>query len=223
MIYRTTSGDECRKYQMHVATAMSGNNKEISNEQTLNLSAVLSQCKSYRNTRKVCDKSLIVGGDNADPKEFPFMALLFYINGHERIVMCGGSLVSDRYVVIAACILDNEMVTKFYKEKTTDGRDFPQFLATGWGTLKDYGRSPSHLQKVKLDNFNDELCLSKVDKAAITINTTIQMWAGSYYYERDICAGDSGGPLFVDHPDYNCLFLVLGVLFIPDLRFMLIG
>ncbi|XP_061398457.1 venom protease-like, partial [Musca vetustissima] len=229
---------------------------------------IVRECKSYQNTRKVCDKSLIVGGKNADPKEFPFMALLFYVNGDQRTVLCGGSLVSDKYVVTAAhCFyvpnepnivrlgeldynksdddaapVDFSIATyKIHDEydddirfhdiavvklnasvqfndyivpaclPLADGRDFKQFLATGWGALKDYGRSASHLQKVKLDNFNDELCLSKVDKAAITINTTIQMCAGSFYYERDTCAGDSGGPLFVDHPDYNCLFLVLGV------------
>lgn len=92
-----------------------------------------------------------------------------------------------------------------------DGRSFPQFLATGFGAVKNFGNSASHLQKVKLDNFSDELCQSKIDKAVVSINTTIQMCAGSFYYERDTCTGDSGGPLFVDHPDYNCLFLVLGV------------
>ncbi|XP_073819839.1 venom protease-like [Musca autumnalis] len=229
---------------------------------------IVRECKSYQNIRQKCDKSLIVGGKNADAKEFPFMALLMYVNGPQRSVLCGGSLVSEKYVITAAhCFyVPNEPnmvrlgeldynttdddaapvdfsiasykiheeyddVTRFHDIAVVrlnatvkfndyivpaclplvDGRDFRQFLAAGWGALKDFGKMATHLQKVKLDNFNDATCLEKIDTRVVSINTTIQMCAGSFYYERDTCTGDSGGPLFVDHPDYSCLFLVLGV------------
>ncbi|XP_073833752.1 venom protease-like [Musca autumnalis] len=228
---------------------------------------IVRECKSYQNIRKKCDKSLIVGGENADPKEFPFMAMIMYVNGIQRSILCGGTLVSKKHVITAAhcfCVENEPNVvrlgeldytrtnddadpvdfsiesykiheeynynTKFHDIAVVllnetvkfndyiapaclplvDGRNFTQFMACGYGTLKDFGKMATHLQKVKLDNFNDTTCLSRID-TNVSLNTTIQMCAGSFYHEKDTCSGDSGGPLFVDHPDYRCLFLVLGV------------
>ncbi|XP_013098895.2 venom protease [Stomoxys calcitrans] len=231
---------------------------------------VVKECKSYQNVRK-CDQSFIVGGEKADPKEFPFMALLIYQRGGESpSYICGGSLISSKFVLSAAhCFyqprnpniirlgeLDygrtdddaspvniaikkytnhegyNHLGDKFHDIAVVelerevqfndyimpiclplvDGRAFTQFLAAGWGAVKDFGESSSHLLKVKLDIFDDNECLGHIDTDADqAINTTIQMCAGSHHYARDTCTGDSGGPLFVDHPDYNCLHLILGV------------
>ncbi|XP_075146860.1 venom protease-like [Haematobia irritans] len=228
------------------------------------------ECKSYLKLKK-CDQSLIVGGDKADPKEFPFMALLIYRNvtQHDSHI-CGGSLISSKFVLSAAhcfyqpknpnivrlgeldyartddvaspvdisirkytipdgydnygnkfhdiAVIELERVVDFNDFimpaclPLVDGRSFQQFLATGWGAIQDYDKSSSHLLKVKLDSFADDVCLEKIDTdAGQVINTTIQMCAGSFHYVRDTCSGDSGGPLFVDHPDYNCLHLLLGV------------
>lgn len=51
-----------------------------------------------------CDASqgLIVGGEQAKPGEFPHMAALGYPNLDEINYQCGGSLISDRYVLTAA-------------------------------------------------------------------------------------------------------------------------
>lgn len=51
-----------------------------------------------------CDKNslpLIVGGTPAQPGEFPHMALLGYANGNTIQWNCGGTLISDRYVLTA--------------------------------------------------------------------------------------------------------------------------
>ncbi|NP_001166061.1 serine protease 142 precursor [Nasonia vitripennis] len=47
-------------------------------------------------------KKLIVGGTKADPKEFPHMASIGYISGSQILWNCGGTLISDRYVLTAA-------------------------------------------------------------------------------------------------------------------------
>lgn len=94
-------------------------------------------------------------------------------------------------------------------------REFEYALAAGWGAVRDtFGVSSSHLLKVKLDGYPSDVCLEKIgEDSTIPVNTTIQMCAGSKDGKRDTCTGDSGGPLFVDHPDdeYKCLHLVLGL------------
>ncbi|KAJ8686281.1 hypothetical protein QAD02_022075 [Eretmocerus hayati] len=49
------------------------------------------------------NKKLIVGGTKADPKEFPHMAAVGYVSGTREIRWdCGGTLISDIYVLSAA-------------------------------------------------------------------------------------------------------------------------
>ncbi|XP_058797878.1 serine protease snake-like [Phymastichus coffea] len=48
------------------------------------------------------DKTLIVGGSNAEPKEFPHSAAIGFNRGSNRHWGCGGTLVSDRFVLSAA-------------------------------------------------------------------------------------------------------------------------
>lgn len=60
------------------------------------------ECKSFRAHRPSCEKSLIVSGVKAEPKEFPFMALLFYKDEETVNYLCGGTLISNKYVLTAA-------------------------------------------------------------------------------------------------------------------------
>ncbi|XP_037826294.1 LOW QUALITY PROTEIN: serine protease snake-like [Lucilia sericata] len=232
------------------------------------------ECKSVQRYRKSCEKTLIVSGQKAEAQEFPFMALLFYKHEDTVNYLCGGTLISNKYVLTAAhCFfvysppnwvrlgeLDYSTTTddaspidyeikniithpQLYHRHTrkyndialvelvkevqfndyimpaclplVDGRDFQEYLAAGWGRPNDTTLEMSpHLLKVKLDRFDDDTCISKVEQTEelkYGVNKRTQMCAGSFTDKRDTCMGDSGGPLFVDHPDYKCLFLVLGI------------
>ena len=47
-------------------------------------------------------RKLIVGGTNADPREFPQMAAIGYDSRDGVVWHCGGTLISERFVLSAA-------------------------------------------------------------------------------------------------------------------------
>lgn len=51
------------------------------------------------------DGDRVANGEDANLMEFPWMALLVYTDGFEKSLSCGGSLITDQYVLTAAhCI-----------------------------------------------------------------------------------------------------------------------
>ncbi|KAH8305972.1 hypothetical protein KR018_007554 [Drosophila ironensis] len=89
----------------------------------------------------------------------------------------------------------------------TSGNENQQVTAAGWGFTKD-GAKSSHMLKVNLQRFNDEVCQERL---RFEIDTRTQFCAGSMNSDADTCSGDSGGPIFVQHPLYPCLKQVIGI------------
>ncbi|XP_023165208.2 trypsin-3 [Drosophila hydei] len=90
----------------------------------------------------------------------------------------------------------------------SSGNDHLQLTAAGWGLTTDSGHKSSHLLKVSLERFGDDLCEERLE---VEIETRTQFCAGSINGIGDTCNGDSGGPIFVQHPRYNCLKLLIGI------------
>lgn len=97
----------------------------------------------------------------------------------------------------------------------TNGTEFQKFTAIGWGNTDFTKPGSNHLLKVGLERFNDTECSTLIEKSEFSLNKgyldRTQICAGSRTTKADTCQGDSGGPLFVDHTDYPCMFLLVGV------------
>ncbi|XP_017108258.2 venom protease [Drosophila bipectinata] len=80
--------------------------------------------------------------------------------------------------------------------------------AAGWGATAEGGPTSSHLNKVTLERFDETLCSQRIEHK---IDTRTQLCAGSRSGNADTCYGDSGGPVFVQHPRFACLKQVIGI------------
>lgn len=93
---------------------------------------------------------------------------------------------------------------------TSSGNEHFDLTAAGWGFTKDSGNKSPHLLKASLQRYNDELCSERLESPIVP---RIQFCAGAGMANStaDTCNGDSGGPLFVHHPQYQCLTQIIGV------------
>lgn len=75
------------------------------------------------------DKQRIIGGGVADLYEYPWMALLAYNTGKTKEYQCGGSLISDKYVLTAAhCITKQLIGVRIGEHNTSSSPDCFTFL-----------------------------------------------------------------------------------------------
>ncbi|KAL9895496.1 phenoloxidase-activating factor 3-like isoform 1-T1 [Glossina fuscipes fuscipes] len=96
-----------------------------------------------------------------------------------------------------------------------DDNDFQQFLSAGWG--RHNKTSPYRfgaLRKVKLDRLDFDKCFAKIKREPFEkgINNRTNMCAIPSTGDIGNCAGDTGGPVFVTHPEFPCQFLVVGLM-----------
>lgn len=88
------------------------------------------------------------------------------------------------------------------------GNEQLQVAAAGWGATSESGHASSHLLKVSLDRYDVAECSQRLEHK---IDVRTQLCAGSRSTSADTCYGDSGGPVFVQHPIYSCLKQVIGI------------
>ncbi|XP_030377474.1 serine protease snake [Scaptodrosophila lebanonensis] len=91
---------------------------------------------------------------------------------------------------------------------SSPGNEHQQLTAVGWGHTRYAGTPSTHLRRVTLERFSDEQCHERVSQ---TIEPRTQFCAGSRTSSADTCNGDSGGPIFVQHPEFNCLKQIIGI------------
>lgn len=93
-------------------------------------------------------------------------------------------------------------------------------VATGWGAVEHGSPNNDLLLKVKLDIFTHQQCDASYAtanghflKLPQGVSSETQLCAGSHTDKKDICWGDSGGPLQISHPfeENYCMYIVLGV------------
>ncbi|KAL9897026.1 melanization protease 1-like isoform X1 [Glossina fuscipes] len=221
-------------------------------------------CQYIRNSN--LSASNIVGRIKAEPREFPFIALIYAVEGSRAGQFCSGTLISKKYVLTSAfCALsgrirpsrvrlgeldystntDDAVIQDYeikniiphheYRSTTLnkynnialiemaneaffndyvrpaclsliDDNNFRQFVTAGWGYPPS--QPSGHLHKVKLDRLDDEKCFGKVKRSHLEkgINNRTNMCA------IGACDAGGGSPLFVNHPDFPCQFLLVGIM-----------
>ncbi|XP_060654120.1 LOW QUALITY PROTEIN: venom protease [Drosophila nasuta] len=82
--------------------------------------------------------------------------------------------------------------------------------AAGWGHTSNSGQKSSHLLKAALQRYSDNICMERLENRIVP-RTQFCAGAGSSSSMADTCNGDSGGPIFVQHPNYNCLKQIIGI------------
>lgn len=90
------------------------------------------------------------------------------------------------------------------------GNEHLDLTAAGWGFTKNAGNKSPHLLKATLQRYNDDVCAQRVE-SRIESRTQFCAGAGLRNSTADTCNGDSGGPIFVQHPVYSCLKQIIGI------------
>ncbi|KAM8713563.1 hypothetical protein ACLKA7_013825 [Drosophila subpalustris] len=145
--------------------------------------------------------------DDADPQDFH---LVNYVVHPSYTESDDGSLYND----IALLELDRDATLNEYVAPAclppSSGNEHFDLIAAGWGNTNNTGQQSTHLLKVALQRYSDEMCIKRLE-SRIVPRTQFCAGSGSSSSMADTCNGDSGGPIFVQHPAYNCLKQIIGI------------
>lgn len=110
-----------------------------------------------------CDEAigLIVGGTPARPEQFPHIAALGWLENDELVFKCGGSLISDRYVLTAGhCLVTTYgppvlvRLGDYNLQSTEDGYSGTDFEIENIVRHPSYKRSVSRYNDIGLVKLN---------------------------------------------------------------------
>ncbi|GLH05764.1 Trypsin-7 [Gryllus bimaculatus] len=153
-------------------------------------------------------KNRIVGGQETQVNQYPWMAKLFY----RGRFYCAGSLINSKYVLTAAHCLHgipiqyvDSCLIYTRGRAACAGRNFTgaRAVAAGWGTTSQGGAVSPVLREVEVPVMsNDECRRTGYGARRITDN---MLCAGYPEGRKDSCQGDSGGPLHVPMDKLMCI------------------
>ncbi|XP_037949713.1 venom protease [Teleopsis dalmanni] len=140
-----------------------------------------------------------VSTDDASPQDFNVINFItHYLYSEEGNDI--GLIKLDRSVdfnsyIMPACLP--------YDEKD----QYSELTAAGWGATEFAGKKSSHLLKVYLKTLDSSNC----DDSDQDFNNSTEICVGSRNGKGDTCQGDSGSPIFIEHPKYKCMFMLIGI------------
>jgi len=162
----------------------------------------------------------IVNGDESSVHSWPWQVRVRPCNGYRKCTfLCGGSIISSRWVLTAAHCLEGESQRGIYVENdiglikldrpmemngcvgtvclpTSDVAPGSTCWITGWGTLSSGGKSPSILQEASVSVLSlDECRNTRYSRSEITDDMLCAQGRSRNGGVTDACQGDSGGPL----------------------------
>ncbi|XP_067615577.1 serine protease snake-like [Eurosta solidaginis] len=181
----------------------------ISEKYILTAAHCLSSNRGEVNVVRLGELDFASDSDNARPEDIPVRRYIGHKNYHN------GAIYND----IGLIELNRAISFDAYKHPAclpaTSGDEFEKLLAIGWGSIRFADTDSKKLLKVTLQHFDFTRCQRLTESADIEqlprgVQNRLQICAGSNE-AKDTCGGDSGGPLLAYHPEYPCMYTIVGI------------
>lgn len=149
--------------------------------------------------------------DDANPEDISVLELIehpeYRVNGAYNdigLVLLRSAITFNSYKH-PACLPSLDLIEEYQTS----------LIAIGWGHTSFAGQESSHLKKVSLQPYLYADCahLTEYSENSELLPFGLQnslLCAGSHE-KKDTCQGDSGGPLLIQHPQYPCMHIVIGI------------